>query len=297
MKKLYSLTVVLILACPFHTGMATEKRTLITTFSGHGLFSCFFAVLNNIRWCEKNGVTPVVDWMRDRHSNYYQKEGYNGSTQPWEYYFEPISAPTEKVGRLQQGTMIYNGYCAPDGSGIPVTTRHSKDYKRTFEKEYRRSIYQTITEYITIKPVITQKVEQFYQDTMIGKTTVGIHMRGTDKSAEVRPVSVEEVCEAANNCAQGLVGCQFLMATDEERLLTEAKGLLNGPVISYNAQRSLDGKPVHKWVKSGPKAQLGEEVLIEVLLLSRCNAFVHTCSNVSSAVLFFNPELDSRFVG
>jgi hypothetical protein len=31
--------------------------------------------------------------------------------------------------------------------------------------------------------------------------------------------------------------------------------------------------------------------LIEVLLLSKCDLFLHTCSNVSSAVLLFNPEL------
>lgn len=38
--------------------------------------------------------------------------------------------------------------------------------------------------------------------------------------------------------------------------------------------------------------EMGEDVLVETMLLSRCNHFVHTISNVSTAALFFNPDLE-----
>ena len=92
------------------------------------------------------------------------------------------------------------------------------------------------------------------------------------------------------------VNVQFFVATDEQKLLEEAQELLSGPVIYCDSYRSLNGEPLHRPKKKQDysKAKLGEEVLIETLLLSKCNGFVHTRSNVSTAVLFFNPELENK---
>lgn len=114
------------------------------------------------------------------------------------------------------------------------------------------------------------------------------------KKRENKPVSVERICKEANLLAEVMPGCQFFIATDEEKLLTKAKSLLRGPVIYCDSYRSLDGTPVFLGSKPYSKAKLGEEVLIEVMLLSRCDKFIHTPSNVSIAVLFFNPELDNK---
>ena len=186
----------------------------------------------------------------------------------------------------------------------------AKKYKRNLNKKYRRKINAIIQKYIRIKPTITEKVDTFYEEHMAGKVTIGIHIRGTDKFLETKVINFEHVCERANWIAEKYPECQFLVATDEQRLLDEAKKLLNGKVIHYEAYRSLDGLPIHngtilkngKGIKKGRvnkpshsynKAKMGEEVIIETLLLSRCNEFVHMRSNVSTAVLFFNPELDT----
>ena len=146
-----------------------------------------------------------------------------------------------------------------------------------------------------------RKVESFYQVHMAGKRNIGIHLRGTDKATEIGAVSVDTILTRANEVAKTMPDCQFLIATDETALLEKAKRVLHGKVIAYDATRSENGNPLHgpgkdKVKISKPivsKAQLGEEVLVEVQLLSLCNLFLHTCSNVSSAVLFFNPELEN----
>ncbi|MDR3550121.1 MAG: hypothetical protein P4L31_01810, partial [Candidatus Babeliales bacterium] len=64
--------------------------------------------------------------------------------------------------------------------------------------------------------------------------------------------------------------------------------LLKGrKIIYYDCFRSDNGNPLH-FRKPSP-GQLGQDVLIEALLLSRCNALVHTYSNVSTGALYFNP--------
>ena len=76
--------------------------------------------------------------------------------------------------------------------------------------------------------------------------------------------------------------------------MKEAINLLNGPVVYYDSYRSVNGEPIHDSEHSYNKAQLGEEVLIEVSLLARCDLFVHTRSNVSTAVLLFNPDINNE---
>lgn len=39
-----------------------------------------------------------------------------------------------------------------------------------------------------------------------------------------------------------------------------------------------------------------EQVLIEAILLSKCDHFIHTPSQLSTAVLYFNPELSHTLI-
>jgi hypothetical protein len=63
-------------------------------------------------------------------------------------------------------------------------------------------------------------------------------------------------------------------------------------VLYTKAQRSADGQPVHF-------GSLGsaEEVLVDVILLSRTHHLVHGVSNVSAAALVFNRSLPHTDLG
>ena len=253
---------------------------------GAGFFFCFMGVLNNLAWCERNNRTPIVFW--DHRSLYYEKNGYHGAHNVWEYYFEPVSEAS-----YDPSAPVRNTYDAPDGSGIKQLKANSLCSYYS-EGQQRKIAHALVKKYVKIKPYIQEKIASFYRTKMAGKKTIGMHLRGTDKRAEIKPVSIETMCSSANALAKNYSGCQFLVATDEKKILQKAARLLQGQVIYYDAYRSSNGKPVHgkgQRFNSMNKARLGEEVLIETLLLSKCDMFLHSCSNVSSAVLFFNPEL------
>src|SRR5262249_55093306 len=149
-------------------------------------------------------------------------------------------------------------------------------------------------EYIHLRPYLAQKIENFYQAHMAGKNTIGIHLRGTDKKMEVIPVNIYEMLSDANDLAQKFPNCQFLVCTDDARLLKIARSMLKGPIVHYDARMSKHGKAVHYDKKIKEKARLGEDVIVEATLLSRCNFFLHGCSSVSTAVLFMNRELEHK---
>lgn len=255
------------------TSLQSSDKKYVFSAVGAGFFSNFFGALNRLWWCEQVNRIPVIYW--DQHTLYWQPEGYKGTYNAWEYYFEPVSELS-----YEPGDSIDHGYWPPQAPTIDFA--HFAD-----DKNGRRFAKQYVDRYIQIKPYILKQVEEFYQKYMNGKRTIGIYVRGTDKHVEVTPVPLSMIVEVA----QQFAGCQFFVATDEESILEFLKKSLPGPVIHTNCYRSQTGKAIH--FSSPCKAKAGEEVLIDALLLARCNEFMHTISNVSKAVLVFNPELDN----
>ncbi len=280
MKKIIQLSFGLLLL----TGQCDGTKHVIGYQEGAGLFYNFLGVVNNLIWSKKNSKEPVVYW--GPISLYYQKKGYKGKKNVWEYYFEPVSSAT-----LEGNEKFWNSNATPDGAIIsPTTITNCTEYEH---HEKRKAAYALIREHIRLRPYLAQKIESFYQEYMSGKKTIGIHLRGTDKRIEIVPVNVPNMLNDANKFAEEFPGCQFLIATDEERLLQLAKSVLKGPIIHYDAQMSKNDKPIHFHGKN--KAKLGEDVIVEAYLLSRCDLFLHTCSSVSTAVLFLNPDLEHKF--
>lgn len=246
----------------------------------YGLFVNFGLVMSNLDWCVRTKVTPVVYW--NEKCLYYTKDGYNGSLNAWEYYFEPVSSAT------YQDEAIHAKYADPEGLFMSITFEpHNQPTKAT-----RKKVYETVIRpFIKLNPLVQEKVDAFFDEHMRGKHTIGIHLRGTDKYKDIKLVDPRLILEEAQRHAGPET--QFFIATDEQALLELAITMLDGAVIAYDSHRSLDGKPLHH---DGiyPPHLLGEEVVIEAWLLARCNLMVHTDrSNVSGAVLFLNPELDN----
>ncbi len=239
-----------------------------------GFFSAFLGVLNHLVHCKETNKIPVVYWGDS--SLYYLHGGFNGSHNVWEYYFEPVSYLTYNPGKDRLHASYGGNY--------------AEFYYNALGQATRNKAYQLISQYIRIKPVVRAKIDNFYQEYMAGKRTIGIHLRGTDKFTEVKQVAIERIVEAAR--AQADENTQFFVASDEQRLLDQAIELLRGyKVIFYDCYRSNNDKPLHiKRIKPS-FAQLGEDVLVEASLLARCDLLVHTLSNVSAGALYWNPSL------
>jgi hypothetical protein len=260
-----------------------EKRKYVIGLHspGTGLFALFLTVLNHLQWCEKNKKVPVVYW--DTSCLYHIPKGYNGSLNVWEYYFEPLSLLSYKSG----DTVYKTFFGGPDGSE-GTTTGFSLPFSCLDAVKKKLEIHKLVQKYIKIKHPIKKKIDRFFKENIAGKKTIGIHVRGTDKFRETTIVPLSLILQEANKYQ----GYQFLVATDEEAILEQAKKVLKGKVIYYPAERSKDGKPLH-FKQDKNNALRGEEVLIEVQLLARCDKVIHTCSNVSFAVHLFNPYLES----
>jgi len=264
----------------FHTLVfadALHQKYVIGACAHEGLLSSFFAVLNNMRECEQTDKIPVVYW--DDESLYYVAQGFNGAQNAWEYYFDPVSESA-----YERGDDIGYRY-APGGAFFFYTH---------IEQEFRDRAYELVQKYIKINRWVQRKIDSFYHRHMENKQVIGIHFRGTDRSKSRMQITPEIMVEAA--LAHADENTCFLIASDEQQALDAIKNLLHGRVVfSYDCYRSIDHQPLHKPREDEDvkysKAQLGEDVLVEVALLAQCDLLVHTASSVSTAALYFNPEM------
>ena len=135
-----------------------------------GFFPAFFGVLNQLYWCEHAGKTPVVYWGKE--SFYWQKSGYNGSFNAWEYYFEPVSDESASEGEPRDKNFSIDR---------PI-------FSYSIDLETRLLANRFINSYVEVVPSIKDKIELFFRKKMAGEKTIGIHLRGTDKHLEVKIV-------------------------------------------------------------------------------------------------------------
>lgn len=237
-----------------------------------GLFSSFLGVVNHLVFCKQHDLVPVVYW--DNQSLYFDNNTNNINNNVWEYYFEPVSHLV-----YENDDQIHRSFSSE--AGTP-----------TYYFNNRELVCKVVEEYIHVKPHIKNKVDQFYEQYMQDKKTIGIHLRGTDKIPAMaglhrENMPLEELFKLVNNYEDH----QFFIATDEQELLEKAKQALKGTVIYSDSIRSTNSSPLHHGSTILNKAQIGEQALIDVLLLAKCDHLFASYSNLSFAVIYFNKNI------
>lgn len=284
-----------------------------------GFFALFFQVLGHIYHAEKAGLVPVVFFGSS--CLYWSENGYTSRQgNAWEYYFEPISAlKVEEIFQESLDRLIHasiHEYSEADithnppeeysgelrGSILVPTnvkvTNCWADFDPGQEAIYedRRAVFHDlITRRVRIIPSIQGKIEQFYQASFTESTVIGVHMRGTERSVEVmgwyqkRHLDERTYMWEVDRILKKTPNAQIFLATDTQTTVEKFRERYGDRLITYDARRSDEGQSPH--LQFGG-AVLGEQVLIESIMLSRTNFLIHGISNVAFAALCFNPTLE-----
>jgi hypothetical protein len=139
---------------------------------------------------------------------------------------------------------------------------------------------------------LTQAVATFAANQFGSAPIVGIHYRGTDKvtgqrreAERVQPESIVRLLASFPSA------CKFFVATDERDFLDLTRARFPGRTLALAAQRSSDGAPVHLTAAGNGGGNLGNEALLDALLLARTDFLLRTDSNLSQASACLNLRL------
>lgn len=291
-----------------------DQNYVYIPWAGYGFFANLRAIVYNLIEAEEQGKGPVIvssKYALERYNLtlnidrnlFWDKAGYHGAYNTWEYYFEPLSQQSINFGFISIRNVKLT-YENPRFNHDEDFCKHYRQYGYLNEHwarisgmsdyptpDYRRQMHATLKKYATVKYTIQEKVGAFYEQHMSGLRVVGLHIRRSDyevKEGIALPTKAYiELIEQYSDYEK------IYLATDCEHTLQHMRRIFDTRLLYYNVTRGKNNRGIHNlWEKGLCKPLLGEEALIEALLLARCDFFIHGNSSMNFAVLCWNPDLD-----
>ena len=205
--------------------------------------------------------------------------------------YEVHRLSSEKMWELHGGTddTIHAYYY-----GSAAWMMKSNTFVRNWYFRQRHKAHRLVKKYIRVRPHIMHKVDAFYNRTMAGRHVIGAHIRGTDKQKDIGGRVVEPVDYLPHIdkfLNQYPTDGAVFVATDSPKFLRtmQAQPRYKGRIFWYEALRSE--KNIFLDSSSADNYRKGEDVIIDMLLLSRCDFLLKTSSAVGEFAVYFNLKL------
>lgn len=251
----------------------------LKTVWGLGFFGEFLIVIGALYLYEA-GQFAGVDVEFDSSGTFYEE---NKGPNWWNYYFEPIT-----VGSKNNAYTLQTCNASELNLDLPRYTEFHIP---------RLTANRLINKYIHVKPHIQAKVDKIVKENFSKGKTIAVHYRGTDKYLEDPLAPFDLVARHVNEAIAKLSSknpsqeIKIFVATDQQSFLNYMLAMYPSAVVYYKEGiRSTDDKAVHTSTLSDPY-KLGEDALIDCLLLSRCDYLIKTSSNLSLCAAYFNPHI------
>ena len=281
-----------------------------------GLCAHITFALNGIKFALEKNWLPVIRFDRRSDALYDPEYGSN----VWDYYFEPPLGYTYAdvracvdAGEIHASQLLSFEDLVPPGVtplSYQMDLHHGKGLFRGFDRiatfaygERRRSKEhlqrwmaqhralgrEFTSKFIRVKTHVLDKVENFFEHHMRGKRVFGAHVRGTDLDYAL-PAFPSRYFEVLDGALAEDPEALLFLATDQEqfhRLFLERYG---ERVLSCDCTRSRNATAPH--LAGGVRPyQLGEDALIDCLLLARTQHLLKCAASAGEYALYFNAEL------
>lgn len=155
-------------------------------------------------------------------------------------------------------------------------------------------------EFLQPSPAVRATAAEFVR-THLGSHYLALHWRGTDKVLEAPPVSLDDVAHWIDRVVRSLERppTALFVASDDRRLVAAVRSRMStvlpgvSVVSRHEETKSADGRPLHLQGgrEGAARRALGEDALVDCLLLAGGVALVRTASFLSGWCSVFAPTL------
>lgn len=277
-----------------------------------GFFYELLQIMESLIHYEHEGLASVhIDWTHEFFP-YKDSPHENG----WDLYFEPIyiSAPNNIPTSLCQ-VQVSDRYHELHTNECVAPWILYDQYL-----PYRSFVNQKLTQYIHIKKHIQERVESFFNTHIKGFFCIGVHVRFS--SAHHREVpgghlpTLEEYFKEVDTIIRSNPekNIKIYVASDSHYAINKFKERYPRNLLYIEAFRAQKSEEPHlldqngaasakywmdhpdEWHLKKPGYYGGLTSLLDCLLLARCDYLIHTVSNLSTFVCFFNPTIKSVYL-
>jgi len=249
----------------------------------------------------------------------------------FEYYFRPLcenppsqlAAPKltceqrEQVHRVLPWAVRTYYYGRNDPQSSSPTNGSWAEFNEQWYRKQRTEGARLVSKYLRLQPSIEARLEQL-SVSLLGRAggpsrrpngvtlprspTLGVHLRGTDKGKYIqtagsgRQVLPSEYIPYVHAFLEAHPNGSVFVATDSPSFLSEVQERWPQSRVRY--QREVLRMETNIAFSAGKHSNYrkGEEVLLDMLLLSRCDFLLHAASGVAEFAIYFNPKLHHNSV-
>lgn len=310
-----------------HVPSGARQRLSVVGHDG-GFFSLFNTFVSHLVWnVGRQEVTSIIpDWrisqiMKhrrvDRFTSFCYGQRSDGNL--WLKFFYPVQ--NQDVDET-----LYNNDAFLDSHTVlddfneknepNLTYIHAyKLYKDPEFASWRRWYNVHLNEHVRFREHIVSEAETFAANNFDAVHVIGCHVRhpshGIEQPGRSMP-TVELFQQHVIRRAAGMKDWKVFLATDQESVVVAFKAVFGDRLIYRDASRvSLDhdqkfaALSKEEQQREGHQIQhltaadeakwstrMGDDVIVDALLLAKCDTFIHVTSNIATAVAFINPDVE-----
>jgi hypothetical protein len=265
-----------------------------------GFFAAFCGLIGILPTCEKYKLKPII-FPTILH---YSKPEINYSMTP--HYIE-LNYEPEQIDTII-GTDFYNDFKEQFTKGIFYETDDKIviDFGELYKMVSGNDRYtdnpnfieanQLFFKYYKISKIIMEKVNSFFPEK---SHILGLHYRGsdkvTDKTQNPNTLSINDYLLIIEDYIVTKKMKNIFIATDSNYIMNYFQTLQDKYkliVFTTNSNKFSDGQSPFINTNVDP-LKLGEDCLLDSLLLSKCKCLLLTNSALSAWSKVFNPDLES----
>jgi len=240
---------------------------------GGGFFSMMSTVLCQLQRSEQLNFIPVVD-LENSQTVYKEDEPVNGSKNPWEYYFNPVSGMS--LGQARSSNLFVES----DGQhphGMTQSISTDPDLLRVFNK------------FVTLNSSTDRIVND--STSSIDERTLGVHFRGNEmRTATSHPLTMTlRQCKAIVN-EQLETGnfSRILLVTEGQQYVNYFKRHFGDKLTVTDTYRLWKRNAYKVYPRGQHRYRLGLEAIVDAYSLAKCGGLICSSSNLAEFSILLN---------
>jgi hypothetical protein len=253
---------------------------VIQRLDGGGMFSNLNYIIHHLKISENLGCIPIID-MQNFPTKYNEKNIINNQLNAWNYYFEPIN----KFKLLD----IYK-------SKFVIITDNKTNGQKEFDtfKNLNQEHYKIYKKQIKFKSYLLKKTNLFINKYFKNQKVLGVHFRGTDMKTQERhpfPATTDQITNLINYEIRKNNYNKIFLVTEENKYLKVLKKIYKDKLCFTNSFRTNKSNIFEQNIRRNHRFKIGQENIIDMLILSKTNKIICTNSHLPDACKFINKKI------
>jgi hypothetical protein len=260
----------------------------------NGFCATLYQLIGLVNYCETNNVNFYLDKNEMfRYYNIYNKYS------PWFYVFNDAKT-LNNINNILQTEGKDELINIPPSAEQYFNMASIVDYDGMMLPEYRQKFNQTWKNNFTLSDNIVKMIESFTKSINFSEY-LGVHIRGTDSHLHGKKLTIESIIKKIDTAFSQAKHSKIFVMSDEQEYVDIVKNIFKDKVFYFDhVIRSTNKVPIHEgWSPkynyfqySMHQERLIDNILLEVLCLSKCKTAMLTRSSIAAITLINSPELE-----